>query len=311
MRTRRRFPSLLATLGLLCACAGAFGPVGRAQADEAPAAPAEPTEEERKAAEEAARQPHADADVEQALERYAKDEASDQADVRLRILKWLGMYRHKKVLKELRSVWTRSKDVELQAVAAEGLGNQTAHARDAARALLEGLEKYEEYATREEPLTERAEEVAQVLEARALANALRALARLGHVTEKREFKLVAGFVDHNHDDVCIAALDYFGAVKEWRALPVILEWFNFYPDGYSWAGGSVTVDTGAAGDKDAKAARAGWQAKYGSRARKARPAAHEAMRRALKAITGQDFTKAEELKAWMKDNKALLKKHGV
>lgn len=293
-----------------------FSPLPGVAEEEAPAR--ELSEEEQKraeaerlAAEEAARQPHSDEDVEQALERFEKDIQADSADTRIRILKWLGMYRHKKVVKELKDIWLKHKDVELQGIAAEGLGNQTANVRDAARALIDGLEKYEDYATREEPLTERAEEVAQTLEARALAAALRSLARLKYTGDKKEFKLISEFVDHGNDDICIATLDYFGGVQEWRALPIILEWFNFYPDGYSWAGGSVTVDTGAAGDKDAKAAKAAWHGKFGGRARKARPAAHDAMRRALKDITEQDFTKADELKQWMKDNKQLLKKKGV
>jgi hypothetical protein len=35
------------------------------------------------------------------------------------------------------------------------------------------------------------------------------------------------------------------------------------------------------------------------------------MVKALKDITGVEFKKPAELKAWMQENKALLKKHGV
>ena len=35
------------------------------------------------------------------------------------------------------------------------------------------------------------------------------------------------------------------------------------------------------------------------------------MKKALFDITGMKFEKPEELKAWMKENKALLKKNGV
>jgi hypothetical protein len=73
----------------------------------------------------------------------------------------------------------------------------------------------------------------------------------------------------------------------------------------------VKVDTGAAGNKDAKAAKAKFKAKYGGRAKKSRPAAHEAMKKALTDITGEKFEKPEELKAWMKENKQLLKQKGV
>ena len=102
-----------------------------------------------------------------------------------------------------------------------------------------------------------------------------------------------------------------GRLKEYRALPIILEWFNYYPDGYSWSGGSVRVDTGAAGNKDAKAAKAKWKAKFGGRAKKARPLVWEKMVEALELITGEEFAKPEQLEKWMKDNKLLLRKHGV
>jgi hypothetical protein len=71
------------------------------------------------------------------------------------------------------------------------------------------------------------------------------------------------------------------------------------------------VDTGAEGNEDQKAAEAKWRRTYGSRARKARPATYDLLVKALKDITGVDFKKPAELKQWMKDNKALLKQHGV
>lgn len=262
-----------------------------------------------KEAEEATPQPHADEDVDVATARFELDYAAKDMDKRLRILEWYGLYMHKDVLKRLKRIWLKERNVELQAAAAKGLGNQLPFPKKASAALMEGLEKYDKYATREEP--EGDEELAQELEARALANAIKALAVHKVKPDKKGWKMLRGFIDHNHDEVAIAMLNWCGTTKEWRSLPVILEWFNFYPDGYSWAGGSVSVDTGAAGNRDANAAKAKWKAKYGSRARKARPKAHEAMRKALKDITGVEFEKADELKEWMKENKQLLKKHGV
>ena len=254
-------------------------------------------------------QPHDDAVVKEATARFELDYADDDMDKRLRILRWYGMHVHKTVLKTLKKIWLKEKDVELQTAAAEGLGNQAPFAREATAALMEGIEKYEDYATRDEP--EGDEERLQELEARALSAALVALGKLGQKPDKKGWKVIKDLIDHNHDLVAIAMLEWCGATKEWRALPVILEWFNFYPDGYSWSGGSVSVDTGAAGNKDANAAKAKWHAKYGGRARKARPKAHEAMRKALQAITGVEFEKPDELKEWMKENKLLLKKNGV
>ena len=254
-------------------------------------------------------EPHADELVESARERFSSDFKSQDMDRRIRILRWYGQHMHKSVLKDLRKIYLKDKNLELQAAAAMGLGHQLPYTRDAAGTLIEGLRKYEKYASRAEPKEE--EELDQELEAKVLAETLKGLARLEFHADKKGWKFVRGFADHNHDDVAIAWFEYCGLIKEWRALPIILEWFNFYPDGYSWAGGSTRVDTGAAGNKDAKAAKAKWHAKYGKRARKARPKAHEAMRKTLKDITGKEFDKPKELKAWMKENKKLLKKNGV
>ncbi|MDA1194634.1 MAG: hypothetical protein O2894_05565 [Planctomycetota bacterium] len=252
---------------------------------------------------------HADDVVEKAKERFEQDYAADDMDKRLRILKWYGLHMHKDVLKDLSKIYLSEKNVELQAAAAEGLGNQLQDPRRASGYLMQGMNKYEDYGTREDP--EGQEEVLNENEARVLATTLASLGKLGEKPDKSEWKLIKGLIDHNHDEVAIAMLNWCGTTQEWRALPMILEWFQFYPDGYSWSGGSVTVDTGAAGNKDANAAKAKYKAKYGGRAAKARPKAHEAMKSALKAITGRDFEKPAELKDWMDENKTLLKKNGV
>lgn len=255
-------------------------------------------------------QPHEDAVVKAATERFEKDFADPDMDKRLRILRWYGMHMHKTVLRDLKGLWLREKNVELQAAAAEGLGNQRPYARPAAEALMEGLAKYEEYATRDIPEGD-AEELQQTLESRVLVCALEGLGKLKEKPDKKGWKLIRGLIDHRHDDVVIAMLGWCGATKEWRSLPIILEWFEFYPDGYSWAGGSTSVDTGAAGNKDQQAAQAKYKAKYGGRAKKARPKAHDAMKKALKDITGHDFEAPKDLKAWMEENAQLLKKNGV
>jgi uncharacterized protein YdaU (DUF1376 family) len=254
-------------------------------------------------------QPHADDVVKQATERFEQDFGEKDMDKRLRILKWYGMHMHKDVLKRLSKIYLKDKNLEFQGLAAEGLGNQLHDPKKATKVLMQGLDAFSKYASREDP--EGDEEIKQELEATVLANSLISLGKLGVKPDKKGWKTIKKLIDHNHDEIAIAMLNWCGTSKEWRALPVILDWFNFYPDGYSWAGGSVSVDTGAAGNKDAKAAKAKFHAKYGGRARKARPKAHDAMKKALKDITGVEFKKAAELKEWMKENKTLLKKNGV
>ena len=254
-------------------------------------------------------EPHDDATVKKAQASFEERFADDDMGKRLRILEWYGMHRHKTVLKDLSKLYLKDKNVEIQAVAAKGLGNQLHDPKKASGYLMQGIKKYEDYGSRENP--EGDDAILNENEAAVLANSLDSLGKLGVKPDKNGFKLIKGLIDHNHDAVAIAMLDWCGATKEYRALPMILEWFNFYPDGYSWSGGSVKVDTGAAGNKDAKAAKAKFHAKYGGRAKKARPKAHEAMKKALKEITGEDFEKPKQLKMWMDENKQLLKKHGA
>ncbi len=253
--------------------------------------------------------PHPDDVVEKAKARFDQDFKSKDMAKRLRILDYYGQHRHKKVLKDISKLFLKDKNVEVQAMAAKGLGFQLHDPKKASRYLMQGIKKYEKYAGRDKP--EGNEEVLNENEASVLANALTSLGQLGVKPDKNGWKLIKGLIDHNHDDVAIAMLNWCGATTEYRALPTILEWFNFYPDGYSWSGGSVTVDTGAAGNKDAKAAKAKFMSKYGGRAKKARPKAHAAMKAALKKITGEDFEKPKQLKQWMDENKVMLKKNGM
>ncbi len=219
-----------------------------------------------------------------------------------------GLYaRHKEVLKELKRVLVKEPDLELKAVAAEGLGQQLCFAAEAGRTLAGFLTANDAWARVPDPQSPEAQQRV-AYEARVLVACWGSVGALGWKDAWKEWK---GYIDHEHDDVASAAITAFGRLQEYRALPSLLEWFNIYPDGVTWEGGSVRVDTGAAGDKDEKAAQAAWKAKYGGRAKKARPAVVDALLRAVRDITGQEFTKPAQLKQWMDDNKVLLKKHGV
>lgn len=265
-------------------------------------APLALAEEERKKVE-----PHTDAQVAPALAAYARDAAGEDLEKRIRALRTLGRWRHEDVLKELRRVLAKEPDLELKAVAAEGLGHQLCFAPVAGRALADFLKANAKWASGPDPQSP-AEQQRMAYEARVLVACWGSVGALGWKDAWKEWK---DYIDHEHDDVASAAITAFGRLKEYRALPSLLEWFNIYPDGVSWEGGSVRVDTGAAGDKDQKAAQAAWKAKYGGRAKKARPAVVDALLRAVREITGQEFTKPAQLKQWMDENKVLLKKHGV
>ena len=252
--------------------------------------------------------PHTDQQLKEheVFDRFEEKFKSDDVDDQIQILRWFGMWRHKKVLRELKKIWLKDKDYELRAVAAEGMGKQSPYAKKSGKYLIDGLDKMTRMASREDP--EGDELLEQTLESRAIVAGIKAVGALGY---KDGWDTLKVYIDHYDDNVAIAMMLTCGRLKEYRALPILLEWFNFYPDGYSYAGGSVKVDTGAAGNADAKAAKAKWKAKYGGRKKKARPAAWEALIQSLEMITGEKFTKPAELKDWMNKNKLLLRKHGV
>lgn len=250
--------------------------------------------------------PHGDDLVKEALARFEKDYASDDMDDRIRILKWLGMHRHKKVISRIKKIWLKEPDVELLAAAATCFAYQTSHPKDATKLLLQGIEKYRKLAGKT-PQNE-AERMREDLEASVIVNAVKSYEALGLPIDWKKMK---GLIDHNNDDVAIAMIKLCQARKELKCIKVIYEWFEHYPDGASWSGGTVKVDTGAAGNKDANAAKAKWKAKYGGRAKKSRPNAFKAIVECVQVLTGEKIEKRDQLKEWMKANKVLLKKAGA
>jgi hypothetical protein len=250
---------------------------------------------------------HTDAQVAPALAAFKRDFAETDMDKRLKAVRSLGRWRHKDVLKELKRLLRSESDLEIKAAAAEGFGHQTTFASDAARALAEFLKQNDKLASSLAP-QDAAEEERIKYESRVLVACWNSVGMLGWKDAWKDWK---GYIDHAHDDVASAAIRAFGALKEYRSLAPLLEWFNIYPDGVSWEGGSVSVDTGAAGGEDQAAAEAAWRAKYGGRAKKARPAIVDALLKTVKEITGQEFSKPAQLKQWMEDNKLLLRKHGA
>ena len=258
--------------------------------------------------------PHEDKVVDEALKRFEGEFKSKDIDRRMRILRWLGMHRHKLVLKRLKTIVIKEKDGEVQAVAAEGFQHQISEAKSAIKIVQAALEKFRKYGSRIDPdtleLQARNNEEAQVLV--NLIHSLAALRPYGPKPHKNDgFKDLQKLIDHDNDDVAVAMFEYVEKVKEYRALPKILEWFHFYPDGTSWAGASASVDTGTAGNKDQKAAKSKAVSKANSRRKKVRPAAWAAMSKTVQALTGKEMKKPAELKDWMDENKLMLKKHGL
>ncbi len=257
---------------------------------------------------------HTDDVVKQAMARFEAEYDSGALDKQVTILRWLGAHRHPTVRKRLERLLMRETNLELKALAAEGLGNQASDAKAARRALEVAVKEFARYGGAEDPkgpaAIARNEEEAKVLV--ACLHGLRTLHPYAPRRHKNDaWDDLEPMIDHMHDDVAVAMFEFVGETKEYRGLPKILEWFTYYPDGASWSGASATVDTGAEGNTDAKAARAKVMRSMAGRKKKARPGAWDSMRKAVEQVTGVALTTPAELKAWMEENKRLLAQHGV
>lgn len=257
---------------------------------------------------------HSDEDVKAAKERFEKDWDTGQLDKQVGILRWYGLYRHRDVRKRLEKILEREKNLELKAIAAEGLGNQWSDPKMARKALEDAIKEFRRYGSREDP--DDAETIAvNEEEAKVLVACIHGLRTIHPYAPRRhrndKWDDLEPLIDHMHDDVAIAMFRYIGETKEYRGLPKMLEWFNYYPDGHSWAGASASVDTGAEGNADAKAAKAKVGRAMAGRKKKARPNAWEAMQKAAEKLTGTLFDNPNALQAWMDENKRLLAEHGV
>ncbi|MGE0193069.1 MAG: hypothetical protein AB7T63_13630 [Planctomycetota bacterium] len=257
---------------------------------------------------------HADDVVKEATARFEKEYDEGPLDKQVTILRWYGMHRHPTVRKKLERLLEREKNLELKMWAATGLGNQLSDPKNARKALESALKDFKRYGSREDPTDPETIAVNEE-EAKVLIACIDGLRQLHPYAPRRHkndgWDDLEPMIEHMHDDVAIAMFHYIGATKEYRGLPKIQEWFSFYPDGTSWGGASATVDTGTAGNADAKAARAKVMRAMAGRKKKARPGAWEAMQKAVEQVTGVLMENPDQLKAWMDENKQLLDRHGV
>jgi len=111
--------------------------------------------------------------------------------------------------------------------------------------------------------------------------------------------------------VKMEALKAFGKMKDKRALVPILDLWLINPQGFSWEGGEVTYDSGAAGDAGQKEAERQYKAKYGNQQRRGAPPAMmktyiQAIAEAVEKITGQKIEDCAGLMRWMVEHEAEL-----
>ncbi len=216
--------------------------------------------------------------LKKAQERFEREFDTADIDYKLKAIRTYSKHQHKSIAKHLLKLMRKAEKHE-RAALARGLGTQLSSAKSAGAKLVKIAEEQEE-------------EEHKVVTA--------CVDSIGDLEYRKADKTLKKLIHHLEDDVVAAVFTCYGKWKSDEAMIEMLSFFNKYPDEKSFATGTVTVDTGAAGSEDANAAKAKWKSKYGGQRNwRPRPICTKALIAALKEITGFGFRRPEDLKRYM------------
>jgi HEAT repeat protein len=237
-----------------------------------PAAPAKPADPRPVSSDEAGKA---------AVARFDRDFASTDQGRRMNAIQSLSQTKNNIVTKKLASL----------------LGNADSEARMAAAACLDGM--YQDPALAGECLRLAMDKEKDPDVLGAIITSIGRLAHAPALDDLGDILLKNGIVWVKMD-----VLRAMRKINDKRALLFILELWLKEPHGYSWEGGEVTVDTGAPGDTDQKAAEAAYKAKYGNQGRKGAPPTliktyAQEIAETVKALTGDPLGTPTELMKWL------------
>ena len=228
-----------------------------------------------------------------AQERFKRSYDTADIDFKLQAVKKYAAVQHKSIAKHLMKL-LKEKDPNVVAEVAKGLGKQQTSQKSAGKRLVKLIDDNKKSKGEEE----------EKAQAKIVKGAVIGIDRLRYEKADPALKQLFHHVD---DGVVAAVFRTYGHWKSDAALREMLDFFKKYPDEKSFATGTVVVDTGAAGNEDANAAKAKWKAKYGGqRGWRPRPECTRALVAALKEITGYGFRRPEDLEDYLKDPKKYV-----
>ncbi len=224
--------------------------------------------------------------VKHELKVFKRDFDTVDIDFKLDALIRLSKCIHKDVTKVLLKAALKDPDVFVRAEALKGLGNQVLYPDMIGRKI--------------HPLLDQNDVDPKILE--------QALITLRKLNYRRAWKEIIDLISHDEDDVVVEVFRTIGAWKELRACLDLQGFWDAYPTEGSWSTGSVSVDTGASGTTDQRAAKAKWHAKYGGRRKqRARPKCVKALKEAIAQMTGEPIEKPDEFRTWRSEHKAQIR----
>jgi hypothetical protein len=202
------------------------------------------------------------------------------------------------VLKELEKL-LKNRDPDIRHVAALAVGGQKHAPKKAGDLLMRAFKKEKD-----------SENV--------VASCMEAMAELKYMDYWPDMR--PSFKDERNV-VIIRFLELLGTTQDWRAFPDLVELYReVMPKRVSWSTGEVTVDTGAEGDTDQKAAEAAFNAKYGQGGSKEKAKAKAKansydlrnfspqIKKCVTQITGKTFENAFDLEEWWCENYIMVAK---
>jgi hypothetical protein len=258
------------------------------------AKPDSDAEKAKAEAEKAKAEAEAAAKKERALARRAKSAITifrkqvkhKKKTVRMKSILELASVKHDLVIDELGKKVMKHKDPDARDLAAQLLGEMKQNPTKSAEYLKEHLMKNEKYPE-------------------VQISIIRSIGKLGYMDALEELKEATKHLNETkYEWVTIEVVRTFGVLKDKRSLPFLL-WMSEYGGKWlTWSTGSVTVDTGAAGDEDQRAAEAEYHRRYGG-VKPTGPQAPvvrrymEELAKTVKILTGQEFKNATKFRAWL------------
>lgn len=227
------------------------------------------------------------------IEIFSKEFKTRNVSKKMRAILDLSRIQHESVVDVLAKKALADRDPEVRDATAQVFGDFTSCSEQAGEYLKKALPKNEKFPE-------------------VMVSIIRSIGKLKYMDAFEELKEAAKHLNETkYQFVTVEVVRTFGVLEDPKCLPFLLWMSEYGGHALSWATGSVTVDTGASGDTDQRAAEAAWKAKYGGVRAKKPPAPvirtyMDELRKCVKKLTGQEFKTATEFRKWLVANAESL-----